>query len=542
MPATAKRAPSIVIVGGGSAGWITASVLHRMLCQGDRQAANITVVESARIGIIGVGEATIVGIKTLFKFLGLKEEELLRRTQATFKHGIHYRDWEHSPDVGKRSAYFHPFDPINVLNVSTTHWWLARRSEIPGANFVEDLVPQYRVAAAGKAPRRPDMPEYDGPVGFGYHLDAEALAELLAERAIAAGVARLIDDVIGTNRAADGFLSSIVTAQHGEINADFFVDCSGFTSLLLEKTLGTGFNSYGDSLFCDRAVAFRVPGDEASPIRPFTTAIAKSSGWIWEIDLQRRSGMGYVYSSGHTTAEQAEIELRRHIGPKAEKLDARHLKMRVGHAKSFWKKNVVAIGLSGGFIEPLESTGLYLIQEGAFQLAESLIPLLGLKGHSEDSASNELYRENLAQLSELFNRRMVCLYESLRDFIKIHYCISKRRDSTFWQDNVDPRSIPESLKELIARWKIRPPQQFDFPSRTPLFSEYNWQCIMLGLGWRPQDIKIFEQFTSPELGEHLLNRVRRKAAHAIADLPDHRAYFSTAAVPESIPVIQARAV
>ncbi len=542
MPKPGTTVPSIVIVGGGSAGWITANVLHRTLCQGDPQAVKITVIESARLGIIGVGEATIPGLKTLFKFLGLKEEAILRRTQATFKHGIHYRDWEHTPEQGKRAAYFHSFDPVNILDVNASHWWLARRAETPGASFVEDLVPQYRLAAAGKAPRRTEMPEYEGVVGYAYHLDAEALAQLLAERAIAAGVERLIDDVTAAKLTADGFVSSVVTAQHGDVEADFFVDCSGFASFLIEKTLGIGFHSFGDSLFCDRALAFRVPSEDGSPLRPFTTATATSSGWIWDIDLQRRSGVGYVYSSRHTTADEAEKELRHHIGPKAEKLDARHLKMRTGHARSLWEKNVVAIGLSGGFIEPLESTGLFLIQAGAFQLAESLIGVLGLLGKKGDSATVPLYRESLHKLSELFNHRMICFHEEIRDFLKIHYCLSKRRDSAFWRDNVDPSSFPESLKELLSRWKLRPPLQFDFPSRVSLFSEHNWQCIMLGMGWKPYDIASFRAFTSIDLSAPLLSMMHRKATKAIAELPDHRAYFSSVPVPENANRMKANAI
>ena len=524
---------SIVVVGGGTAGWITANVLHRRLGQAGSQPVQITLVESKRIGILGVGEATVPTIRTLFRLLGIDEDEFITATSASFKHGIHYRDWAREPG-SPNNTYFHPFDYTNILNFSPQLWWLAARSDQPGAQYAEDIGAQFTIAGSGRAPRSPGMPPYEGPHGYAYHLDAEQLAEFLANRAIRRGVTRVFDTVIRANQAEDGSVLSIETEEHGPIEGDFFIDCTGFAGLLMSKTLGVGFTSYNDTLFCDRAVALRVPTETDETIRPFTTTTAKSSGWIWEIDLQSRRGTGYVYSSQHTSPEQAEQDLRRHVGPRSEGLAARHLKMRVGRSESFWQKNVAAIGLAGGFIEPLESTGIYLIETGALQLMDALQSVLGLArgsganadGTDTDGSVRARYLGALEPLAVSYNRRMTGLYEEIRDFVKVHYSLSQRRDSQFWRDNTDPKSSPASLLALMGQWSLRPPQQFDFTTRLGLFNEHSWLYIMLGMGWRPKAVHAFQPFVSIEAGARLMAEVKAEAARSLAMLPGHRAYFS----------------
>ena len=520
---------SIVIVGGGTAGWIAASALQRRLAGNQERPVTITLIESKRIGIIGVGEATVPTIRSLFRFLDISEQELIRATDATFKHGILYKDWKYPPGT-PNNTYFHPFDYSGIMNFSPQLWWLATRAHLPDAHYAGDVGTQYAVAMAGKAPRRRDMPPYDGVNGYAYHMDAERLAEFLANRAITAGVVRLFDDVLEAKTAADGSIDAVVTAEHGTIEGDFFVDCTGFAGLLMSKTLGIGFVSYNDTLFCDKAVALRMPGEPGDELRPFTTTTAKSAGWIWDIDLQRRHGIGYVYSSRHTSPEQAEAELRRHIGARAEGLEARHLRMRVGRSESFWHKNVAVIGLAGGFIEPLESTGIFLIQFGALLLADSLQGMLGLAvGSGPDSRDNSTdrgaYFAALETLSPIYNSRMIGLYEETRDFIKLHYFLTGRRDTPFWRDNVERSSAPNSLLELLDRWSFRPPQQFDFPSRFALFAEGSWLYVMLGMGWRPKTIEAFRPFIQLEMGQRLIDKVAEDTKRALAALPDHRAYF-----------------
>ena len=369
---------SVVIVGGGTAGWITANILLHRLAQNPSQPVRITVIESKRIGILGVGEATLPTIRKLLLSLAIPEEIFMQATGATFKQGILYKGWEHEPAIKpQNNFYFHPFDYSNVVTFNTSLWWLNSAQRQAGAHYADHVCAQFQVAAAGKAPRTPGMPQFEAPVGYAYHLDAERLAEFLAYVALRRGATRIIDDVLDVEVGDDGTVTSVATAGHGMLEADFFVDCTGFASLIMNKRLGVGFKDFSGSLFCDRAVALRVPAEQRRAIRPYTTTTAKDAGWIWEIDLQPRSGIGYVYSSQHSSTEAAESELRRHVGAPAERLEAKHIKMRIGHSDVLWHKNVAAIGLSGGFIEPLESTGIFLIEAGATQLGDALQVTLG---------------------------------------------------------------------------------------------------------------------------------------------------------------------
>ncbi len=544
------RPLSVVIVGGGTAGWITANVLLHRLAQNPACPVRITLVESKRIGILGVGEATLPTLRKLLLSLAIPEDAFMRATGATFKQGILFKDWLHEPGTTEDSNfYFHPFDYSNVVTFNTSLWWLSARAGRPGAHYADDVCAQVRVAAAERAPRNPAMPQFEGPVGYAYHLDAERLAEFLAQTAVSRGAIRVIDDVLDVAVADDGAVSSVTTQANGTLEADFFVDCTGFASLLMNKRLGVGFTECGDSLFCDRAVALRVPADSRRSIRPYTTTAAKSAGWVWEIDLQTRSGIGYVYSSNHISSDAAEIELRRHIGKPAETLEARHLKMRIGHSNCFWKKNVAAIGLSGGFVEPLESTGIFLIEVGATQLADALQTVLTLvpisaadeggNAGADMPAARGAYLAAIQPFADAYDDHMITLYREIIDFIKIHYSLTRRRDTAFWRDNADPASLPDTLRQRLMQWSRRPPQATDFPNRFNLFKEHNWLYVMFGMGWVPEKLDLSRCFVPPEAGNRLLSLLREKSKMALSVLPDHGAYFArgaqTAPVTQSIP-------
>ena len=531
------RPLSVVVVGGGTAGWITANVLLHRLGQNPACPVRITLVESKRIGILGVGEATLPTLRKLLLKLAIPEDAFMRATGATFKQGILFKDWLHEPGTpGDSNFYFHPFDYSNVVTFNTSLWWLSARAGRPGAHYADDVCAQVRVAAAERAPRSPAMPQFEGPVGYAYHLDAERLAEFLAQTAVSRGAIRVIDDVLDVAVADDGAVTSVTTQANGMLEADFFVDCTGFASLLMNKRLGIGFTECGDSLFCDRAVALRVPAEGRRFIRPYTTTTAKSAGWVWEIDLQRRSGIGYVYSSNHISADAAETELRRHIGKPAEMLEARHLKMRIGHSKRFWQQNVASIGLSGGFVEPLESTGIFLIEVGATQLADALQCVLDLAPSAptqeggtiaaEMAAARGLYLAALQPFADAYNDHMITLYREIIDFIKIHYLLTRRRDTAFWRDNADPTSLPDTLRQRLAHWSRRPPQATDFPNRFNLFKEHNWLYVMLGMRWVPEKFDPSRCFVPPEAGNRLISLIREKTKVALSVLPEHGAYFT----------------
>ncbi|MHB8283515.1 MAG: tryptophan halogenase family protein [Caulobacteraceae bacterium] len=521
---------SVVIVGGGTSGWITASWLAKHFK--DRPEVRVTLVESKSIGTIGVGEATLPTLIPFLQLLGIAEAEFMTFTKATFKQGILYRDWtQPTGDPASPDTYFHPFDGFAVANFSSAEWWLTKRANTAGARYADDLCAQYALAAAGKSPRTQQMAPYTGEVGYAYHLDAELLANFLAQWCRERGVEHVIGDVTEVNHREDGAVKSVGLRDGASLEGDLFIDCSGFRGLMINRALGNPFISYNDVLFCDRAVAVRVPKTAGSTIRPFTTTTAKEAGWIWEIDLRERSGVGYVHSSRHTTFDEAEDVLRRHLGPVAEDLQIRRLEMRVGRSARFWHKNVVAIGLSGGFIEPLESTGIYLVEIGARFMVKALTSILGLalaaKAGTTTGEAEPDFTSAMDAMARRYDARMIELYEEIRDFIKIHYCLTKRRDSAFWRDNVEAASIPDSLREKLDLWSIRPPEPTDFPNRYSLFGDTNWLYIMLGMGWRPSHYKGFVSPVSEGIGGALMRLSTEKRQKGLATLPDHRAYFGS---------------
>jgi tryptophan halogenase len=510
---------TIVIVGGGTAGWITACYLRRTLNRRPDRPVRIRLVESRRIGIIGVGEATVPTIKIMLHALGIDESDFLSRCDATFKQAIRYRHWVYNPADRPDHAYYHPLD-AQAFNgdFELPAQWIVSHGEDRQRVFADDINVQPHLCDRLKAPRRPDGPQYGGPLAYAYHMDAEKLAEYLCSRGVAEGVEHVVDDVTHVDQAEDGSITGVVTKEHGTLAGDLFIDCTGFVGLLIGKTLDVPFIDYTDMLFCDRAVAFRVPAAKGlRPLRPFTTATAKTAGWTWEIDLRQRGGIGYVYSSAHISDDAAEHELRAHIGAAADGLTPRRLRMRVGRSSEFWCKNCVAIGLSAGFIEPLESTGIFLIEMGARLLAE-LFP--------GDAA---LATGATAAMIRRYNAEMTRLYEEIRDFVKVHYCLTKRDDQPFWRDNVDPATIPASLAARLEEWRHRPPGPLDFMNTVQLFGHNNWLYVMLGMDWRPEDVAGAVGFSNPAELQHKLAAIDHARSRASVDLPDHAAYFGLAA-------------
>ncbi len=515
---TAAGAPTVVIVGGGTAGWITACYLRRTLNRSKARPVRVRLVESRRIGIIGVGEATVPTIKLMLHALGVSEVDFLGSCDATFKHAIRYRHWTYNPADRPDHTYYHPLDGQPFVNdPDASVQWLASHGRDPQRVFAYDLNVQPYLCDRLKAPRRPEWPQYGGPLAYAYHLDAEKLAEYLSARGVAEGIEHLIDDVTEVVRAPDGWITAVMTKEHGALEGDVFVDCTGFLGLLIGKTLGIPFIDYTDTLFCDRAVALRVPAQETGRrLRPFTTATAKSAGWTWEIDLKRRGGIGYVYSSAHVSDDEAERELRAHVGAAADGLTARRIKMRVGRSREFWHKNCVAIGLSAGFIEPLESTGIFLIEMGAYLLAQLFPGDLALTTRATEA------------IARRYNAEMTRHYEDIRDFVKVHYCLTRRDDTAFWRDNTAPATIPEKLQARLEEWRYRPPGPYDFMSTVQLFGAHNWLYVMMGMDWRPEDLAGAAVFNDPADLRRKLAGIDEMRARAGVELPDQTAYFGLA--------------
>lgn len=495
----------ILIVGGGTAGWLTAAYLARFLDIADHAQIEISLLESPELGIIGVGEGTFPTIRSTLKFLGIDETRFIRATSATFKQGIRFNDWLHAPQPdGTRHQYLHPFEaPFYTEGASLVPYWLLQDAETRPP-FAAAVTIQNRVAESRRAPKKQGEGEFSGPLNYAYHFDAARLAKVLQARATELGVRHLAGLLTDVELDADGAIARVLTREQGALEADLYIDCSGFRAELIGKALGTPFKSVRDVLFVDRALACKIPyGDPDAPIESFTIATAHAAGWTWDIGLEGARGIGTVYSSAHMSDDEAAQVLRTYVGH--DDFSARLLSFEPGYREAQWVKNCVAVGLSGGFVEPLESTGVLLIEAAVAMIAE-LFPHNG----PVDAPAKR------------FNQLIVGRYERIISFLKLHYCLS-RRDEPFWRDNADPASIPEALQELLRQWRHRPPGRFDFLLDLESFAFFNYQYILYGMDFRTDLSGGRGDFPNVAAAEKLFARIRGFGERATEDLPTHRA-------------------
>lgn len=499
----AKR--SILIVGGGTAGWLTAAYLAKYLELSDRPQIDITLLESPDIGIIGVGEGTFPTIRNTLQFLGIDESRFIRETSATFKQGIRFVDWVHAPVDGRHSHYFHPFEaPFYTEGASLIPYWLLQ-DEASRPPFAEAVTIQNRVADARRAPKRPHEADFAGPLNYAYHFDAQGLAQVLAEHARGLGVRHLAGRLSHAELDAEGAIDHVVTDEHGELRADLYIDCSGFRAELIAGALGSPFKPVKDVLFTNRAVTCKLPYERAdTPLESFTIATAHEAGWTWDIGLAGARGMGCVYSSDHLSDERAAEILRGYAGARLDDITPRRIAFEAGYRERQWVRNCVAVGLAGGFMEPLESTGVVLIEAAVAMIAE----LFPHNGPVDGPARR-------------FNTLMTGRYENIVNFLKLHYCLSQRPEP-FWRDNADPARIPERLRELIDQWRYRPPSRFDFTLDLESFAFFNYQYILYGMGFRTDLSASRGDFPNVEAAEKLFARIRTFSERATEDLPTHR--------------------
>jgi tryptophan halogenase len=495
---TDGRIRRIAIVGGGSAGWIAASVLARAL---PGSGCAITVVESPEIGTVGVGEATIPPILDLLRFLSINEADFIRHTRSTFKLGIKFRDWQR---IGQ--SYWHPFGTFGAPVNRRPFFHVWHRMGDTG------MTPQFNhfslCAALGDAGkfRFPDPDASNPAAGLRYalHFDAGLVARYLRAYAEKLGVVCLQRTVAEATQRADGLLDELIFTDGSRLRAELFLDCSGFRGLLIEQTLKTGYVDWSDHLPCDRAVA--IPTELASPRAPYTQASARTAGWRWRIPLQHRAGNGYVYSSAHLGDEQALEDLLREVGEKTL-AEPRYLRFLAGRRKRFWNRNCIALGLASGFLEPLESTSIHLVMSALFKLLEHFPDL------SFDAANIDSY-----------NRELVEEMESIRDFIILHYCLTKRDDTPFWS-YCRTMPLPESLSQRIELYRrvgrIRPQPR-------ELFTDMSWFYIFEGMGMRPERYDPLVDLASIEQLRDLLGALAQSVAALTATAPSHDSYFPAA--------------
>jgi tryptophan 7-halogenase len=491
-----KRVQKIVIVGGGTAGWMTAAALAQAV---DLRRCGVTLVESDEIGTIGVGEATIPTIHWFNQIVGLNETEFMRETQATFKLGIEFVDW-----TTAKHTYLHPFGRYGFPadGISFQHRWMRARLEGLEDNF-EDYSLNSVAARAGKF----EFPATDprsllSTLGYAYHFDASLYAKYLRSRSEARGVMRYEGRVEKIDQHPEtGFLTAIHTHRGDVIHGDLFIDCTGLRGLLIEGVLKTGFDDWSHWLPCDRALA--VPCERVEPPVPYTRATAREAGWQWRIPLQHRTGNGYVYCSEFISDDQAASVLLSNLDGRAL-ADPRKIPFKAGRRRKAWNKNVIAIGLAGGFLEPLESTSIHLIQSGIAKLL-SLFP----------------NRDCDLSISEQYNRVISEEIEGIRDFLVLHYHSTNRTDPMWARCRSMP--LPESL--------VYKEEHFSRSGRIvlssdELFKEASWFAVLMGQGHRPMDYNPLIDSIGSEDNLMYLRRLKETVRLTASKMKDHLSFLS----------------
>jgi len=456
----------IVIVGGGSAGWLTAAVLAAQF--DTRKQFSVTLVESPNIKTIGVGEGTWPTMAATLRRIGLSEAQFISECDASFKQGSRFIGWRY----GKGESYYHPFSlPVGYNEINIADHWL--EAEQPAA-FDDFATNQTAVCSRHLAPKQATTPEYANVVNYGYHLDAGKFARLLKDHCVKRlGVQHIAADVANVSLTENEYIDALVLSDGRTVHGDLFIDCTGFKRLLIGKHLGARFVSQKSVLFNDRAMAFQVPyADENAPINSTTHATAHKNGWIWDISLPSRKGIGIVYSSEYGDEQQAydtvEEYIRQHMPhTSADKLTANKITLDPGHLDTYWKGNCVAVGLSAGFIDPLEATAMVLIEFSAKFIKDHL----------------PARKSDLSFLSDKFNQRMVLHWRNIIDFIKLHYVLSERTESEYWLAHRSKDTIPESLSHLLSVWKNRAPWHADIEVAESMFPPASYQYILYGMGF-----------------------------------------------------------
>ncbi|MEJ2299290.1 MAG: tryptophan 7-halogenase [Woeseiaceae bacterium] len=480
----------VIIVGGGSAGWLSAGIIaaeHRIDPQAE-QPFELVLIESPDVPTIGVGEGTWPSMRATLERIGLSETDFVRDADASFKQGTYFRNWR----TGENDTYSHPFTvPTSYADINLAPHWLAL-ADAP--RFADAVTPQTALFADCLAPTQITTPEYAFVVNYGYHLDAGKFAELLRRHCTEQlGVKHIKANVAEVNAAENGDIRSVTTDRAGEIAGDLFIDCTGSRSLLLGGHFGIPFRSQRTYLFNDTALAAQVPcTEDDQAIQSCTLSTAQTACWIWDIGLPTRRGTGLAYSSAHISEDEASAQLLAYIketaGEKAASgIVPRKIRFEPGYRRKFWHRNCVAIGMSSGFVEPLEASALVMIEQAAGMIAEQLPPT----------------REIMEIVARRYNRKFERHWNQIVEFLKLHYVLSAREDSPYWQDNRATSSIPEKLGEQLQLWRYRSPWHQDAGAVDDLFPTASYQYILYGMGFR----------TAPRhTRSHQLEKHQRQAA------------------------------
>lgn len=449
---------NLLVVGGGTAGWMTAALLNKQL---GSHGFKVTVVESPDIGIIGVGEGSTPQLKTFFDTLDIAESEWMNASQATFKNGIRFNQWTQDK---QKNSYFHPFP--SITDRETAKAFLINCHQQQNGTVAAPHPDSYFLAALlaeqGKSPKvTPGNSPL--PLNYAYHFDSGLMGEFIKKFALQNGVQHRSATVSSVDLHHNGDIAS-VRVENGEIlTADYFFDCSGFRSLLMQQALKEPFIGFSENLFNNAAIALPTPIDQQ--LKAQTVATALSNGWAWHIPLKHRTGNGYVFSTEYCSFDQAETELREHLGLLDSNIDSRKIHMKVGRCRNTWVKNCVAIGLSQGFIEPLEATALHIVQE-------TVQNFIGAFSAGQFSAMHQ------AQFNQVINARI----DGIRDYIVCHFQASNRTDSRYWLDNINNTHRSDSLEALLAVWKSGGDLATEVNNQQigQFYPAVSWYCLLAG--------------------------------------------------------------
>ena len=496
----------VVILGGGSAGWLTAGILAAEF-QAD-SSVSIHLVEAPDIPTIGVGEGTWPTMRSTLSRIGISEVEFIRECSASFKQGSTFVGWA----TGKEDdTYYHPFTPpFDESCQSPFSVWQALKSE---ENFSAVVCSQPALCELNKAPKQVGTPDYAGVLNYGYHLDAGKFGELLRRHCtIKLGVLHSLDRVIRVESTSTGDIAGLVTETSGLVEGDLFIDCSGEQSLLIGKHFKVPFVDRSDLSINDTALAVQVPYESGdAEIASATIATAHESGWTWDIGLQSRRGVGYVYSSQFCDDETARSTLINYLGQSVspeelKSLTPRKIKINPGYRECFWYKNCVAVGMAAGFIEPLEASALALVELSAKMVRDEL----------------PRSQEAMAVVASRFNAIFHYRWQKILEFLKLHYVLSSREDTPYWREVTRLETAPQSLQDLLLLWRDRPPNQYDFLQTEELFPAISYQYVLYGMGFETKAALSQRCLQEADKAAIYFNKVASNTTKFAAHLPTNR--------------------
>lgn len=498
----------VVVVGGGTAGWLAAGLIAAEHKSNSARGLRVTLVESPDVRTIGVGEGTWPTLRQTLKKIGISETEFFRHCDASFKQGAKFARWATGePD----DFYYHPLIlPHGYYDANLVPNWQQLAGEM---SFADAVSCQGYLCEAGLAPKQITTPEYAAVANYAYHLDAGKFAELLQKHCTEnLGVTHVLDHVTGVKVADNGDIASLQCQQRGDLAGDLFIDCTGMKSLLLGEHYGIPFQDKKDILFNDRALAVHAPYPAPdSPIASHTIATAHSAGWIWDIGLPTRRGVGCVYASAYLSDEEAERTLREYLEPSLSKeqsnaLAPRKIEIRPGHREKFWHRNCVAVGMSAGFLEPLEASAIVLIELASAMISEQL----------------PAHRDVMDIAAKRFNDRFRYRWDRIIEFLKLHYCISKRRDSDYWIENCKRETIPQRLQDLLRLWRYQSPDRHDFPDAEEVFPAASYQYVLYGMGFETEARPTERRFDSREIAQQRFEENQKLTRRYLSALPTNR--------------------